>query len=53
METCGFGAMLLITGRHVNMKNGPGHPSMSTADDVCDADALTREDTCIRLRETA
>lgn len=44
--------MLFIIQRHVGTKMGPECPSTFTTD-ACHADALIRQDTCIKLRDTA
>jgi hypothetical protein len=53
MEIHSFVAMLFVIQRQVDMKMGPGCPSTFTTDDACHADALIRQDICIKLRDTA
>lgn len=49
MEIYSFVAMLFIIRRHVDTNMGPGCPSTFTTD-ACHADALIRQDICMKLR---
>jgi hypothetical protein len=48
-----FVAMLFTIRRNVDTKMGPGFPSTFITDNSCHADALIRQDICIKLRDIA